>query len=156
MRPCVIDSGPMPCWHRRIRSRTERVTVFEQSRKFSDHKHVFYNFVHQSNRRVQVLRPLVYLPQFYTPKKNGPLLPLPSPILIRSGEDEASDEARGGAPWGRRRLSVVMLVREVTGAWAWLVRRRQYCLAVGLLHDAQLSPPLTPVPSTSFSPPPPC
>ena len=40
MRPCVIDSGPMPCWHRRIRSRTERVTVFEQSRKFSDPKHV--------------------------------------------------------------------------------------------------------------------
>uniref|UniRef100_A0A453NMP2 Uncharacterized protein n=1 Tax=Aegilops tauschii subsp. strangulata TaxID=200361 RepID=A0A453NMP2_AEGTS len=64
MRPCVINSGPVPCWRRRIRLHTERVTVFEQSRKFSNHKHVFYNFVHQNDRRVQVLRPLVYLQEF--------------------------------------------------------------------------------------------
>ena len=56
---------PVPCWCRWIRPRTGRVTVFERSHKFSDHKHVFCNFVHQSDCHVQVLRPLMYLPLRY-------------------------------------------------------------------------------------------
>ena len=39
----------------RIRLRTWNATIYERFCKFDDQKHVFYNFVHQTDRHVQVL-----------------------------------------------------------------------------------------------------
>ena len=52
----------VPC-RQRIHLRTENVTVFTRPHKLDDQKHVFYKFMHQTDRRTQVLRLLVYLPR---------------------------------------------------------------------------------------------
>ena len=46
----------------RICLRTWNVTVYERLCKFDDQEHVFYKFVHQTDRHVQALGLMVYLP----------------------------------------------------------------------------------------------
>ena len=51
MGPCHIG---LPCVHI-IGLNTVESTVYERKDKLDDQKHVFYKFVHQTDRHVQVL-----------------------------------------------------------------------------------------------------
>ena len=48
------DSGPLPCFFLRAHDTVES-TIYERKDKLDDQKHGFYKFMHQTDRRVQVL-----------------------------------------------------------------------------------------------------
>lgn len=61
------DSGPrhvgMPRVHG-IQPNTVESTIYEREDKLDDQKHIFWKFMHQTDRRAQVPRLQVYLPLF--------------------------------------------------------------------------------------------